>query len=157
MLTGHPARRRMARGSSLICCHVSELSLVLSYLCFSQNYDSAEDLMQRKSKKRLILTGAARFNSKPKTGLIFLEENGLIYHDLSDEVTRPQSLAKFLKSSTRLDKKLLGDFISKPENIDVLKAFIGLFDFHEVRSLAAFILRMEHLMLTPYRNPSPMR
>jgi len=113
--------------------------------------------MQRKSKKRLILTGAARFNSKPKTGLIFLEENGLIYHDLSDEVTRPQSLAKFLKSSTRLDKKLLGDFISKPENIDVLKAFIGLFDFHEVRSLAAFILRMEHLMLTPYRNPSPMR
>lgn len=100
-----------------------------------QNYVSAEELLQRKSKKRTILTGAARFNSKPKTGLAFLEENGLIYHDLSDEVTRPLSLAKFLKSSTRIDKKLLGDFISKPENIEVLKAFIGLFDFHEVRSL----------------------
>ncbi|KAH9998139.1 Sec7-like domain protein [Russula compacta] len=95
------------------------------------SYVSAEELMQRKSKKRLILTGAARFNSKPKTGLAFLEENGLIYHDLSDEITRPQSLARFLKSSTRLDKKLLGDFISKPENIDVLKAFVGLFDFRE--------------------------
>ncbi|KAH9997514.1 Sec7-like domain protein [Russula vinacea] len=94
-------------------------------------YVSAEELMQRKSKKRLILAGAARFNSKPKTGLAFLEENGLIYHDLSDEITRSQSLAKFLKSSTRLDKKLLGDFISKPENIDVLKAFVGLFDFRE--------------------------
>jgi len=91
--------------------------------------------LQRKSKKRIILTGAARFNSKPKTGLAFLEENGLIYHDLSDEVTRPLSLAKFLKSSTRFDKKLLGDFISKPENIEVLKAFVGLFDFREVRSL----------------------
>jgi Sec7 domain len=98
--------------------------------------------MQRKSKKRLILAGAARFNSKPKTGLAFLEENGLIYHDLSDEITRSQSLAKFLKSSTRLDKKLLGDFISKPENIDVLKAFVGLFDFREVRSLAGFMCRM---------------
>ena len=95
--------------------------------------------MQRKSKKRLILTGAARFNSKPKTGLAFLEENGLIYHDLLDDVTRAQSLAKFLKSSTRLDKKLLGDFISKPENIDVLKAFVGLFDFREVRSIAGLI------------------
>ena len=96
--------------------------------------------MQRKSKKRLILTGAARFNSKPKTGLAFLEENGLIYHDLSDEITRAQSLAKFLKSSTRLDKKLLGDFISKPENIDVLKAFVGLFDFREVRLIADLIV-----------------
>ncbi|KAH9966443.1 Sec7-like domain protein [Russula dissimulans] len=96
-----------------------------------KSYVSAEDLMQRQSKKRLILAGAVRFNSKPKTGLTFLEENGLIYHDLSEEVTRPQSLARCLKSTTRLDKKLLGDFISKPENIDVLKAFVGLFDFHE--------------------------
>jgi brefeldin A-resistance guanine nucleotide exchange factor 1 len=95
--------------------------------------------MQRKSKKRLILAGAARFNSKPKTGLAFLEENSLIYHDLSDEITRPQSLARFLKSSTRLDKKLLGDFISKPENLDVLKAFVGLFDFREVRSLVGLM------------------
>ncbi|KAI0273816.1 hypothetical protein BC834DRAFT_855713 [Gloeopeniophorella convolvens] len=94
-----------------------------------KNYVSAEELMQRKSKKRLILAGAARFNAKPKTGLTFLEENGLIYHDLSNEVTRPLSLARFLKSSTRLDKKLLGDFISKPDNLDILKAFIGLFDF----------------------------
>lgn len=95
--------------------------------------------MQRKSKKRIILTGAARFNSKPKTGLAFLEENGLIYHDLSDEVTHPLSLAKFLKSSTRIDKKLLGDFISKPENIEVLNAFVGLFDFREVCSLLWFM------------------
>ncbi|KAN0128483.1 Sec7-like domain is implicated in guanine nucleotide exchange function [Lactarius tabidus] len=96
-----------------------------------KSYISAEELMRRKSKKNLILTGAARFNNKPKAGLPFLEENGLIYHDLSERVTRPQSLARFLKSSTRLDKKLLGDFISKPENIEVLKAFIGLFDFRE--------------------------
>ncbi|KAH9030672.1 Sec7-like domain is implicated in guanine nucleotide exchange function [Lactarius pseudohatsudake] len=96
-----------------------------------ESYISAEELMRRKSKKRLILAGAARFNNKPKAGLAFLEENGLIYHDLSEGVTHPQSLARFLKSSTRLDKKLLGDFISKPENIEVLKAFIGLFDFRE--------------------------
>jgi brefeldin A-resistance guanine nucleotide exchange factor 1 len=34
-----------------------------------------------------------------------------------------------LKESTRLDKKLLGEYISAPDNLDLLKAFIGLFDF----------------------------
>lgn len=88
--------------------------------------------MQTKSQKKLILNAASRFNAKPKTGLVFLEENGLIYADLSPEVSKAQSLAKFLKSCSRLNKRLLGDFISKPDNIEVLKAFIGLFDFKDV-------------------------
>ncbi|ESK85960.1 golgi-specific brefeldin a-resistance guanine nucleotide exchange factor 1 (bfa-resistant gef 1) [Moniliophthora roreri MCA 2997] len=92
-------------------------------------FPSADTLMQVKSQKKLILTGASRFNAKPKTGLAFLEENGLIYADLSPEITKPKSLARFLKGCTRLDKRLLGDFISRPENTEVLKAFIDLFDF----------------------------
>ncbi|PBK77654.1 Sec7-domain-containing protein [Armillaria solidipes] len=92
-------------------------------------FPSPESLLQKKSQKKLILAGASRFNAKPKAGIAFLEENGLIYADLSPEVSKAQSLARFLKSCTRLDKRLLGDYISKPDNIEVLKAFIGLFDF----------------------------
>ena len=88
--------------------------------------------MQAKSRKKLVLTGAARFNTKPKTGLAFLEENQIIYAEQSQEISRETSLAMFLKSCTRLDKRLLGDFISKPENIDILKAFVDLFDFKGV-------------------------
>jgi len=88
--------------------------------------------MRSKSQKQLVLTGAARFNTKPKTGLAFLEENKLIYADLPPKVSKAQSLATFLKNCTRIDKRLLGDFISKPDNIDILKAFIGLFDFKNV-------------------------
>ena len=91
--------------------------------------------MHSKSQKQLVLTGAARFNAKPKTGLAFLEENRLIYADLSPEVSKAHSLAMFLKNCTRLDKRLLGDFISKPDNIEILKAFIGLFDFKNVRPI----------------------
>lgn len=72
------------------------------------------------------------FNNKPKSGIAFLEENGIIYKDLSDEVSKARSLASFLKGCTRLDKRLLGDYISKPDNIEILKAFIGLFDFKNV-------------------------
>ena len=88
-------------------------------------------MIQTKSQKKRVLTGASRFNAKPKTGIAYLEENKLIYDDPNEP--RPYSLAKFLKSSTRLDKRLLGDFISRQENIEVLKAFVGLFDFKNVR------------------------
>lgn len=88
--------------------------------------------MQSKSTKNIVLAGAARFNAKPKTGLVFLEENGIIYRDLPTDISRAKSLAMFLKSCTRLDKKLLGDFISKPDNIEVLKEFLRLFDFKGV-------------------------
>lgn len=77
-----------------------------------------------------MLTGAARFNSKPKTGISFLEDNKLIYADPNE--SRPHSLAVFLKSCKRLDKRLLGDFISKPDNGELLKEFMRLFDFKNV-------------------------
>ena len=85
-----------------------------------------------------MVTGAARFNAKPKVGLSFLEENKLIYSG-DENVDKPTSLAVFLKSCSRLDKKLLGDFISRPENVDVLRAFIGLFDFKNVRTMTSEI------------------
>ncbi|EAU88400.2 Sec7 domain-containing protein [Coprinopsis cinerea okayama7 len=93
------------------------------------NTDAIHSLLQAKSRKELISAGATKFNTKPKTGVAFLEENGFIYQDLSPEVSKPQSLAKFLKSCGRLDKRVLGGYISKPDNIELLKAFIGLFDF----------------------------
>ncbi|KAJ8595613.1 Sec7-domain-containing protein [Rhizopogon salebrosus TDB-379] len=90
---------------------------------------SPDSLMQDKSRKKLVLAGAARFNSKPKSGIAFLEENKLIHSDLSPDISRARSLAIFLKSCTRLDKRLLGDYISKPDNLELLKEFLGLFDF----------------------------
>lgn len=61
-----------------------------------------------------------------------MEENQLIYNDLDEGISKATSLARFLKGFTRLDKRLLGDFISRPENSDILKAFIELFDFRNV-------------------------
>ena len=95
--------------------------------------------MDKKSTKNLVSTGVARFNVNPKSGLVFLEENKVIYADPS--VPRPQSLAEFLKTCARIDKRILGDFISKPDNLDVLEAFIGLFDFKNVRVIFFLLQR----------------
>ncbi|KAG8863760.1 GDP/GTP exchange factor for ARF [Tulasnella sp. 330] len=94
-----------------------------------ETFPQPESLTVAKSSKGLLLTGATRFNIKPKTGLAYLEENGLLYRPEDKDVPRARSLAKFLKSTPRLNKKVLGDWISAPDQIDVLTEFIGLFDF----------------------------
>ncbi|KAJ7929284.1 Sec7-like domain is implicated in guanine nucleotide exchange function [Mycena leptocephala] len=95
-------------------------------------FPEPESLIHAKSQKKLIVTAAARFNTKPKQGVAFLEENQLIYTDLpadAPESAKAHNLAVFLKGCARLDKRLLGDYLSREENLPLLKAFMGLFDF----------------------------
>jgi brefeldin A-resistance guanine nucleotide exchange factor 1 len=64
-----------------------------------------------------------------------LKEHGLIDEEADpDEKGTVLALAKFLRKQPRLDKKLLGEYLSHPDNLDLLKAFIGLFDFRGVGS-----------------------
>lgn len=96
---------------------------------------SAESLKTRKDRKGVLLIGAALFNAKPKQGLAMLEKEGVIIPDDgpgTDEEKRTMGIAKFLRHSTRLDKKLLGEYISRPDQVDLLKAFMGLFNFEGV-------------------------
>lgn len=100
---------------------------------------TTDGMLALKEQKKLLLAGTARFNVKPKKGLAFLEEKGLISteHGASG-VSRSRSLAIFLKKSPRLDKKLLGDYISRAENAEVLKEFISLYDFRGVTHSRCF-------------------
>ncbi|CCO30694.1 Pattern formation protein EMB30 AltName: Full=Protein EMBRYO DEFECTIVE 30 [Rhizoctonia solani AG-1 IB] len=112
-----------------------------------------DSLLHTKSQKLLVLTAAQKFNEKPKKGVAFMLENGLVepkVEEESKETTEelvqsekdkpkradPKSLAHFLKNCPRLDKKVLGEYISHLDNPELLKEFIGLFDFHEQKSIA---------------------
>ncbi|PWZ03169.1 hypothetical protein BCV70DRAFT_197407 [Testicularia cyperi] len=88
-------------------------------------------LSQQKGKKATILAGAARFNAKPKDGLAYLEQEGLLDYPDKPDWTREHRIAKFLKDCPRLDKKLLGDYLGRPDNVKVLEAFVKLFDFKD--------------------------
>ncbi|KAF9294433.1 GDP/GTP exchange factor for ARF [Mortierella antarctica] len=93
-----------------------------------KDLESYDDLYKRRQQKELLVKGAAKFDENPKAGLAFLEANNMI-KSLND----PIGLAVFLKTSTRISKRLLGEFLAKPANSDVLKAFIQLFDFNGKR------------------------
>jgi brefeldin A-resistance guanine nucleotide exchange factor 1 len=93
---------------------------------------TADELAAAKTRKAILVQGEIQFNIKPKKGLEFLEENGIIVPDDgggTEEERRVLAIARFLRSSSRLDKKLLGEYISRHDQPDLLKAFIGLFDF----------------------------
>lgn len=87
-----------------------------------------EKLRLQRVQKKIIKSGATKFNDDPKAGVAFLVKNGII-KDPDD----PLQIAQFLKSTSYVSKKVLGDFITKKSNTRLLTAFIGLFKFENKR------------------------
>ncbi|THY94491.1 Sec7-domain-containing protein [Aureobasidium pullulans] len=83
-----------------------------------------EALREQRIKKQIIIRGATKFNESPKGGLAFLASQGII-----ENIDDPMSITRFLKGTSRIDKKVLGEFISKRSNEAILDAFLDLFDF----------------------------
>ncbi|KAH7974861.1 hypothetical protein HPB49_020447 [Dermacentor silvarum] len=68
-----------------------------------------EQLEVLKQQKEIMEQGIDLFNRKPKRGLQFLQEHGLVG-------PRPWDIAEFFHSDERLDKKQIGDFLGENEN-----------------------------------------
>lgn len=94
----------------------------------TEGFPSAEALREQRLRKKVIIRGATKFNEKPKAGIAFLASQGII-QDPDD----PKCIAEFVKGTTRVDKRVLGEFISKRGNEAILTAFISLFDFRGLR------------------------
>jgi brefeldin A-resistance guanine nucleotide exchange factor 1 len=94
----------------------------------TEGYPSPDALREQRSRKKTIIRGATKFNESPKAGIAFLVSQGII-RDPDD----PKCVAEFVKGTTRVDKKVLGEFISKRSNEGLLHAFMSLFDFTGLR------------------------
>ncbi|KAJ5932311.1 hypothetical protein N7516_006800 [Penicillium verrucosum] len=88
------------------------------------DYPPQESLKKQRHTKKLIIKGAQIFNEDPKKGIAFLVSNGVI-----EDANNPVLVARFLKGTTRLSKKVLGEYISKRGNEELLGAFVDLLDF----------------------------
>ncbi|CAG8084097.1 unnamed protein product [Penicillium salamii] len=88
------------------------------------DYPPQERLRKQRETKKLIIKGAQIFNEDPKKGISFLSGHGVI-----EDVKNPVLVARFLKGTSRLSKKVLGEYISKRGNEELLGAFVDLLDF----------------------------
>lgn len=94
--------------------------------------DLPEELEERKHRKEVMETGIDMFNKKPKKGVAFLQDRGLLGTTIED-------IAKWLHAEERLDKTIVGDYLG--ENDDHCKAvmcgYIDAMNFTDMDIVAA--------------------
>ena len=85
-------------------------------------------LREQRAMKKVIIKGATKFNENPKAGIAYLAAQRVI-----NNPDDPVSAARFLKGTTRISKKVLGEYLSKKSHEHLLRAFLDLFDFADRR------------------------
>lgn len=103
------------------------------------------ELLARKEEKQVLLEGASLFNDSPKKGIQYLKEQGVIVEDANGDFT--DSLAHFLMSTPKLNKKSLGEYLGHPKNVPLLKRFMRQFDFSNKRVDEALRILLETFRL----------
>ncbi|KAJ2169142.1 GDP/GTP exchange factor for ARF [Coemansia sp. RSA 562] len=83
-------------------------------------------LQDRRRHKETMMQAARLFNEKPKDGVAYLHRVGVLNADGSEAA---QQLATFLRSTPTINKKLLGEYLSKPSNLEVLQTYMQQLDF----------------------------
>ncbi|XP_004522896.1 Golgi-specific brefeldin A-resistance guanine nucleotide exchange factor 1 isoform X1 [Ceratitis capitata] len=103
-----------------------------------------EYLTNVKEKKRVLTQGTELFNQRPDKGIQYLQEHGILSAQLD-----PMEVALFLRENPGLDKKMIGEYISKKKNVDskILMNFVDSFDFAGLRVDQALRLYLETFRL----------
>ncbi|XP_052766160.1 Golgi-specific brefeldin A-resistance guanine nucleotide exchange factor 1-like isoform X2 [Mya arenaria] len=94
----------------------------------SEHLPSHDELNALKQRKRVYNTGTEYFNQKPGKGIHYLQEQGLLKDPLD-----PGEVVNFIKENPKIDKKVLGEFITKRNNTPLLEAFVKSFHFEDLR------------------------
>lgn len=99
--------------------------------------------LKQKERKTEFINCAKIFNEKPKKGVPLLIEKKFIKSDLEEDI------AQFLfENNGRLNKRTIGLLLCDPAHTSLLKKFIDLFDFKDLRVDEAI-----RILLTKFRLP----
>uniref|UniRef100_A0A182P8A8 SEC7 domain-containing protein n=1 Tax=Anopheles epiroticus TaxID=199890 RepID=A0A182P8A8_9DIPT len=104
--------------------------------------DLPEELEERKQRKEVMETGIDMFNRKPKKGIAFLQERGLLGTTVED-------VARWLHEDERLDKTQIGDYLGENDEQSkaVMCAYIDAMNFAELDIVAALRYFLEGFRL----------
>ncbi|KAL0966013.1 hypothetical protein UPYG_G00289550 [Umbra pygmaea] len=113
-----------------------------SYSTLMSGTDNAEQFEVLKQQKEIIEQGIDLFNKKPKRGIQYLQEQGML------GIT-PEDLAQFLHQEERLDSTQVGEFIGENErmNKEVMYAYVDQMDFQGKDFVSALRLFLEGFRL----------
>ncbi|KAK6302607.1 hypothetical protein J4Q44_G00269620 [Coregonus suidteri] len=128
--------------SSLNSLDSTASSGIGSYSTLMSGTDNAEQFEVLKQQKEIIEQGIDLFNKKPKRGIQYLQEQGMLG-------TTPEDLAQFLHQEERLDSTQVGEFIGDNERInkEVMYAYVDQMDFQGKDFVSALRLFLEGFRL----------
>ncbi|XP_076264030.1 ADP ribosylation factor guanine nucleotide exchange factor Sec71 [Rhynchophorus ferrugineus] len=94
--------------------------------------DSPEQLEVLKQQKEVWETGIEIFNRKPRKGIVYLQEHGLLG-------STEEEVAKFLHNEERLDKTNVGDFLGDNDEFckEVMYTYVDQMEFTNMDFVAA--------------------
>uniref|UniRef100_UPI00358F0A71 Golgi-specific brefeldin A-resistance guanine nucleotide exchange factor 1 isoform X3 n=1 Tax=Myxine glutinosa TaxID=7769 RepID=UPI00358F0A71 len=123
-------------------CFSAEKKLSKTPCRFSSLLPIASELSTIKTKKKLLIAGTEQFNQKPHKGIQFLQEQGLLASPMNC-----QEVARWLRENPRLEKKMIGEFISDRKHLELLSAFVRTFNTESLRIDESLRLYLEAFRL----------
>ncbi|XP_062841626.1 brefeldin A-inhibited guanine nucleotide-exchange protein 1 isoform X2 [Trichomycterus rosablanca] len=113
-----------------------------SYSTQMSGADNPEQFEVLKQQKEIIEQGIDLFNKKPKRGIQYLQEQGMLG-------TTPEDIAQFLHQEERLDSVQTGDFLGDNDRInkEVMYAYVDQMDFQGKDFVSALRLFLEGFRL----------
>jgi brefeldin A-resistance guanine nucleotide exchange factor 1 len=121
--TNQQQQQQQLEGSYILALDILLTMLKMIAECPEGDIHTAvdpESLQKDLKLKSLLRESADLFNKNPKDAFAFLAENGL-----TSSPATPQEIAKFLRRTAGLDKKQIGEIMSKPTNADILRDFLA--------------------------------
>uniref|UniRef100_A0A0N5A190 SEC7 domain-containing protein n=1 Tax=Parastrongyloides trichosuri TaxID=131310 RepID=A0A0N5A190_PARTI len=94
----------------------------------SNDMPSLSQVIHQKKQKKIITEGTEIFNQSPKKGIQYLIEKGILSQEMNSK-----EIALWIKSNPRLDKRKIAEYICSRERKEILKAFVGSFNFTQTR------------------------
>uniref|UniRef100_A0A8C7X8G7 ADP-ribosylation factor guanine nucleotide-exchange factor 1 (brefeldin A-inhibited) n=1 Tax=Oryzias sinensis TaxID=183150 RepID=A0A8C7X8G7_9TELE len=113
-----------------------------SYSTQMSGTDNPEQFEVLKQQKEIIEQGIDLFNKKPKRGIQYLQDQGMLG-------TTPEDLAQFLHQEERLDSTQVGEFLGDNDrfNKEVMYAYVDQMDFQGKDFVSALRLFLEGFRL----------
>lgn len=127
--------------------YIQHLAERLDHEPVTENLPPADCLREQRRRKKIIIKGTSKFNESPKGGLAYLQAQGIIA-DAQDAL----SVARFLRETSRVSKKVLGEYLSKKGSETILEAYLDTFDFQGKRADEALRALLETFRL-PGESP----
>ncbi|XP_067836411.1 brefeldin A-inhibited guanine nucleotide-exchange protein 1 isoform X2 [Heptranchias perlo] len=113
-----------------------------SYSTQTSGADNPEQYEVLKQQKEIIEQGIELFNKKPKRGIQYLQEQGMLG-------TTPDDIAQFLHQEERLDTTQVGEFVGDNDkfNKEVMYAYVDQLDFSTKDFVSALRMFLEGFRL----------